>query len=346
MRGVLALGVVVAACGGGAGSPDAGSDASPDGAIDATPCTAQPEGALTRYSGNPLLRNGPEAYDDLKTGPRVVVRFGAGDYRMWYEAVSSSGITSVAYATSPDGLVWTKQGVVMTPTLAWEKSEVSPNSIVVEGSTLWLYYHGGGYPGTGGVRLGLAEIGLATSTDGMTWTKHGNPVLDVGATGSFDVKQVAEPRVITIGATYRMYYTGRDASDQNALGVATSSDGITWTKYASNPILDATRWGGFWGGAFVYENGMWHLWHATTENGSSIHYKWSTDGFAWNDGPTVLDTNPDTTAPDYGLVGDSVSGYRDGSVYRIMYTGFNPNLFGADGRFEGICAAEAAVVCP
>jgi hypothetical protein len=62
-------------------------------ALGATPCTARPEGALTRYSGNPLLRNGPETYDDLETGPRVVLRFGAGDYRMWYEAVSSSGIT-------------------------------------------------------------------------------------------------------------------------------------------------------------------------------------------------------------------------------------------------------------
>src|SRR5207248_2437225 len=87
MRVIVALAVSVAACGGSKGSPDASAitdGASIDAAIDAMPCTARPEGALTRYSGNPLLRNGPETYDDLKTGPRVVLRFGAADYRMWY----------------------------------------------------------------------------------------------------------------------------------------------------------------------------------------------------------------------------------------------------------------------
>jgi len=348
-RGVLVLGVV-AACGGAAGGGGDGGvgDAAGDGApaIDAPACTARPDGPLTRWTGNPLVRNGPEAYDDLKTGPRVVVRVGAGDYRMWYEAVSSSGITAVAYATSPDGHTWTKQGVVMSPTLAWEKSEVSPNAILVENGAFRLWYHGGGYPGSGGQRLGIAAIGLATSTDGVTWTKQGDPVLTVGGSGAFDEAQAAEPRVYQVGGGYRMYYTGRNAAGDNALGMATSPDGVVWTKDARNPIIDAATWGGFWGGAFVPEAGGWHLWRATTAGGSSLRYAWSADGVTWTDGPDVLGTSSDPGAADYGLVGDSVSGYRDGATYRIMYTGFNSNLFGTDGRFEGICLAEVAAVCP
>ena len=60
----------------------------------------------------------------------------------------------------------------------------------------------------------------------------------------------------------------------------------------------------------------------------------------------MLTRNPDTTAADYGLVGDSVSGYVDGSEYRIMYTGYNSNLGGNQGRFEGICLARVMSPCP
>jgi hypothetical protein len=112
--------------------------------------------------------------------------------------------------------------------------------------------------------------------------------------------------------------------------------------------LDTAAWGNFWGGAFFFESSIWHLWHGvSTGSGSSLHYKWSTDGIQWNDGPNnpVLLPSSDPNAADYGLVGDSVSGYRDGSSYRILYTGFNSNLFGSAGRFEGICMASIAAAC-
>ena len=88
-----------------------------------------PSGQLSRYPGNPLVRNGPEKYDYWKTGPRVVLEVGPADYRMWYEAVGADTLTYVALATSRDGLSWTKKGVVMTPSGmdTWEKKEVSPD---------------------------------------------------------------------------------------------------------------------------------------------------------------------------------------------------------------------------
>lgn len=355
MRTLLVL-IVAAGCGGSSSSDDidAALDPIDAGAIDASladaaPCGLRPSGPLTRYAGNPVVRNGPSTYDDLKAGPRVMYRVGAGSYRLWYEAVSSSGITAVAYATSTDGLIWTKQQVVMSPTLAWERSEVSPNGLLFEDGVFKLWYHGGGYPGPGGQRLGAARIGYATSPDGVTWTKHATPVLDIGGAGAFDEAQAAEPRVFHLASGYRMYYTGRNAAGVNALGVATSPDGIAWTKAAGNPIIDSARWGNFWGGAFFLDGDTWHLWHGVESgSSSSLHYMSSADGLAWIDGPSnpVLGRNPDPNAADYGLVGDSVSGFRDGSTYRIFYTGFNSNLFGNQGRFEGICAASIESPCP
>jgi len=90
------------------------------------------------------------------------------------------------------------------------------------------------------------------------------------------------------------------------------------------------------------------LWHADEAGGSHLNFKWSTDGIAWTDGmqnPVLVPSGVDN-APDGSLVGDSVSGYRDGNTYRIMFTGFASNLFGTSGRFEGICMATTAATCP
>ncbi len=253
--------------------------------------------------------------------------------------------TTVAYATSTDGVTWTKRGVVMSPSAAWEGNEVSPNSIVFEGTTMRLYYH------AGGSQLVNRQIGIATSTDGMTWTKQATSILVPGPSGAFDDNQVAEPRVIKVGATYRMYYTGRKTSDnKTSLGLATSPDGITFTKQAT-PVLAANRWGNFWGGAFFIDRGSWHLWRGITpDNGvtSFLAYASSPDGLVWTDGPSnpVLSVNPINGAGDAQFVGDSVSGYVDGDRHRIMYTGYNANLNGNQGRFEGICLAQISSPCP
>jgi predicted GH43/DUF377 family glycosyl hydrolase len=344
--------------GGGAGASGASGRGGSGGAGGATcpanPPAGLPSGALTRYAGNPLLRNGPEAVDFQKTGPRVVLKEGPTSYRMWYEAVGSSGITTIALATSGDGLTWTKQGSVLSPggPTSWERDEVSPNFMLLEAGVYKLWYHGGGYfMGGSGTRYGAARVGYATSSDGLTWTKYaGNPVLDIGSTGSFDDQQVAEPRITKVGAGYRMYYTGANASSgRKSLGMATSTDGITWTKDPRSPILDSNRWGNFWGGAFFHESGVWLLWHASDMTSSGrINFKWSLDGIAWTDGAQnpVLLAGSVSNGPDTRFVGDSVSGYRDGNSYRIMYTGYAENLFGSEGRFEGICMASVVATCP
>jgi len=304
-----------------------------------------PSGALTRYSGNPLVRNGPESYDFLKTGPRVVLKMGATDYRMWYEAVGSNSITQVGYATSTDGLTWTKQGPVMAPDgSSWEKMEVSPTSVLYENGVFKMWYHGGGYfrANAPNIRLGGAEIGYATSSDGRNWTKFSNnPVLVQGSTGSFDDLQVAEPRVLNLGLSgYHMYYTGQNNSTKlKSFAMATSQDGINWTKYSNHPLLTPDRFGG-WGGAIILNDGIFNLWHATEDDLSGLNYKWSTDGISWTDGPSNLVITPsnDPAIADNLTVGDSVSGYLDGNSFRIMYSGFNPN-FQNTGRLEAVCLA-------
>ncbi len=72
-------------------------------------------------------------------------------------------------------------------------------------------------------------------------------VLEPGATGSWDVLlngAISPAAVVKKDGTYFLYYIGADGfrstdgdARHRALGVATSTDGIHFTKYTGNPIL-------------------------------------------------------------------------------------------------------------
>ncbi len=291
-------------------------------------------GVLTRRLNAPLLPMGPAgSIDDEKTGPRVVLKLGPADYRMWYEAVPAPNKAKVGYAVSRDGLSWTKQGALSTlnPSQSWEggpDGEVSPNSILIEGGVYKLWYHSFGDDGK-------RRIGYATSTDGLNWIKNPSPVLDVGPPGSFQDQFVTEPRVFKIGSLYRMYYTGHAVGD-TGLGMyrwfyATSADGINWTRRGQlwATLADA-------GYGIVFDGSRWHAWYGLAFQ--SLNYASSEDGINWTDGPNnpvlLPDLNP--AGFDSGGVGDSISAYKDGFEFRIMYTGGRFNSF---GRNESISLA-------
>jgi len=86
-------------------------------------------------------------------------------------------------------------------------------------------------------------IGYATSADGDSWTHHGL-ILDINDNG-WDSRGIHHPVVLKNDGIYYMYYSGWDTSPQWHLGVATSTDGYTWTRYAENPVLSCGIDGSF-----------------------------------------------------------------------------------------------------
>lgn len=90
--------------------------------------------------------------------------------------------------------------------------------------------------GTGGGNL---SIGYATATNPFgPWTPSGsNPVLSPSV--SWEAGKVHNCAVIKESSTsYKMMYGGQDFTTVGtSIGFATSTDGITWTKYASNPVI-------------------------------------------------------------------------------------------------------------
>jgi hypothetical protein len=87
------------------------------------------------------------------------------------------------------------------------------------------------------------HIGVATSTDGVAWTKYrDNPVL-MSRVDSYDYTNLFQPNVIVVEGVFHMLYGGnhgnRISSEMQDVDVcyATSDDGFAWIKHASNPVI-------------------------------------------------------------------------------------------------------------
>src|SRR3989344_1595550 len=89
-------------------------------------------------------------------------------------------------------------------------------------------------------------FGHATSSDLSTWTDQAN-VIDVGTTNSWDSKNVWAPHVILFNGTYFMFYTGVNYSantpsiNTQQIGIANSTDLVTWNKDPNNPIWNCSQ---------------------------------------------------------------------------------------------------------
>src|SRR5262249_28740349 len=75
---------------------------------------------------------------------------------------------------------------------------------------------------------------LATSPDGLVWTKHESAAeqgaaLGLGAPGEVDSLAAAHPSVIKEGATYHLWYEAYDGAAWR-IAHARSADGVTWTR--------------------------------------------------------------------------------------------------------------------
>ncbi|HVH87742.1 MAG TPA: glycoside hydrolase family 130 protein [Terriglobales bacterium] len=114
---------------------------------------------------------------------------------------------------------------------------------------------------------GTSRIGYASSTDGIHFTVRARPVLAPEADYEKD-GGVEDPRVLKIGDTYYMTYTGYNKHDAQ-LCLATSKDLLHWSR--KGILLPAYKgnWNTGWtkSGAIVPTkiNGKWWMYYLGTE---------------------------------------------------------------------------------
>ncbi len=218
--------------------------------------------------------------------------------------IASSG----SPASPPGASNWQRQGgsPVLSPTQSsWDDFKIRAPSVIKVGATYIMYYEGEDAAGH------KRQIGRATSNDGVTWVKTGaNPVLTPGAAGSWDALEVRYPSVHFDGTTYRLWYWGWNGTDAAAkIGLATSSDGITWTRHAS-PVLGAAYGGsGYIPGSVLKPSSQFVMYYANAFG--RMARASSTDGVVWTEQGEVLQPGSKCGRPSVTF---------DGTTYRMWLT--------------------------
>jgi hypothetical protein len=203
-----------------------------------------------KFQGNPVLAPSVSGFDSYHVARGAIIESSSG-WVMYYGARELAAFgpgPSIGRATATDlSGPWTKSPdpvlTVGSPD-EWDNGFIEPDNVLpLDDGTFIMFYHAGDYP-TG---MGY-QTGMATSPDGLTWTKYddptttdppyaeSDPVLKVGDPGDWDENRVWLCSVMQNDFGYEMYYTGRAYDNIWGFGYATSPDGIEWTKYADNPI--------------------------------------------------------------------------------------------------------------
>ncbi|GIV79480.1 MAG: hypothetical protein KatS3mg050_3874 [Litorilinea sp.] len=112
---------------------------------------------------------------------------------------------------------------------------------IVERRGLYHLFHIRGERWTWPLGYKELDLGHAVSKDLRTWHPR-EPVLPAGPPGSWDATGIWAPDIIQVGETYYMFYTGADEANNQAIGLATSTDLFTWEKYAGNPLVVPGPW--------------------------------------------------------------------------------------------------------
>jgi beta-1,2-mannobiose phosphorylase / 1,2-beta-oligomannan phosphorylase len=190
------------------------------------PLNSAIETGWLKYRHNPVLGG------KLGTCFDMSVLREAGRYRMWF---SWRPKQSIALVESTDGIHWGKPLIVLAPDLkaGWEE-DINRPVVIRRAGAYQMWY-------TGQAR-GRSWIGYATSQDGIRWKRMSQkPVLSPDK--AWEKAAVMCPDVIwdKSARKYRMWYSGGDNYEPNAIGYATSPDGIHWTKWAGNPVFQASQ---------------------------------------------------------------------------------------------------------
>ena len=274
------------------------------------------------------------SYDDAVRGP-CVVRDTAG-YKMYFLAQGVEGV-SIGVASSADGTMWTKYAgnpiLSRGPDGSWDSQGTECPSVVFDGTTYYMWYTG--WAST------ISSIGLATSTDGYTWTRYvGNPVVQPSGTG-WDDLGINQPAVVKVNGIYYMLLDKNVPCCSSTIGLATSSDGIHWAQYANNPVFVQGS-PGSWDdqavapGSVIFLQDTFHFWYSALSATGS----WQT-GYATSPLESAPPAPPRDTVValwhfDEGsgnILHDSSPYHNDGQIHNCQWV---PGRFGPALHFDGL----------
>jgi predicted GH43/DUF377 family glycosyl hydrolase len=235
-----------------------------DGKVWHTGVALSDDGVLwKKYDKNPILSPSQKDWDVSYISANGSAVLWGQKVLYFYQGVDSYGVTNIGLATSEDGFTFSKLPkpvLAIGPLHTWDSAAVGDPYVIAKGDTLYLYYLGQN-------DRFVQRLGVARSKDGIRWEKLiSNPVLEVGAAGTFDENGLGEPSVTHVPPYFYLIYTGRDAKENRNIGYAISTDGVNWKKMSTRGLLSSEQRGN-WASSVVCDttllskgNGKFLVW--------------------------------------------------------------------------------------
>jgi hypothetical protein len=234
----------------------------------------------------------------------------------------------------PDTMAWQKKGLIYCPdgTKSWSLShaQVPVTDLDLAHNKIRIYFSTRDEFG----RSLPDFIEVAANNPLKIITKNSEPLLPLGAPGTFDDCGVMPSWIVNFQNKKYLYYIGWNVRNtipyHNAVGLAISHDnGATFEKISAGPLWDRNYKEPHYSGSscvLVDDNNVWRNWYLScTEwrlvNGKMepryhIKYAESQDGIEWRrEGVISIDYLDDNEA---GIVKASV--IKENNLYRMWYS--------------------------
>jgi predicted GH43/DUF377 family glycosyl hydrolase len=193
-----------------------------------TPATAPL--VIERMTSAPVISPFGNGFASAGTFNPAAIRF-AGKIVLLYRAQDKNGTSTIAYASSADGLHFSpREQPVLIPQAEYERDGgVEDPRVVKFGHTFYMTYTG--------YNKKDAQLCLATSTDLIHWQRKG--VLLPAYKGNWNVGWTKSGAIVPrkINGKYWMYFLGTTPDKTDQMGVAYSVDLIHWTEALDSPVL-------------------------------------------------------------------------------------------------------------
>jgi hypothetical protein len=198
---------------------------------------------------------------------------------------------------------WTKLGLLLSPDskIEWLAGGSGPCCAIAnphDASIVDLYISGRDSQNRS--RLGLARFSLKSETIVDICE---TPILTLGTRGAFDENGTSYPSVVRDGCQLFLYYTGWIKGVHvpwyNDLGLASSLDGLTFTRASRSPIMPRGDLDhiGIGSSCILQDDDTWHMWYTRFDRwgaGAADHphyynikHAHSADGVVWVSDPGI-----------------------------------------------------------
>lgn len=254
---------------------------------------------------NPALEKGASGeWDNFRAYESSVI-FADDVYHMFYTGISAD-FMAIGYAFSSDGISFTKHNanpIFQADGTGFDAAGIGSAVPLVVGDTWMLYYNGRPEGASFIPWHGGPSIGLTTAPAPAGPWGEGQQVLSAGSDGEWDSGIIVPTSVFLTEDGYRMYYFGRQISSEQEntmCGMATSQDGIQWTKYddpetteppfaESDPIFHHPNTGQNVECFVLKTDSGWEMFYEAYPPYYKIFYNTIIDGIHW---PPMKPTNP------------------------------------------------------